>query len=86
VIGTILSAVHGVCWEVAGVLEGETKEMTKKRKLDEEQKIRPRKPKAEEQDKRQADSPRTETTGLASLQQLIGDRAVQRLLAQRSGA
>jgi len=46
VIGTILSAVPGVCSEVVGVLEGEIKEMARKRKLDEKQKTRPRKPSA----------------------------------------
>jgi len=59
--------------------------MARKRKLKEEQTTRPRKPKAEEQAKRQADSAGTETPDLASLQQLIGNRAVQRLLAPRSG-
>jgi len=51
----------------------------------EEKKARIRKPESEEPAKRHANGSGAEVSGLASLQQLIGNRAVQRLLAQRSG-
>lgn len=51
----------------------------------EEKKARIRKPESQEPAKRHANGSGAEVSGLASLQQLIGNRAVQRLLAQRSG-
>ena len=51
----------------------------------EEKKARIRKPESEEPAKRHANGSGAEVAGLASLQQLVGNRAVQRLLAQRSG-
>ena len=44
-----------------------------------------RKPVQREQAKRQADGPEVRSPGMAGLQKLLGNRTVQRLLAQRSG-
>jgi len=59
--------------------------MTKEQIPFEEKKAKIRKPESEEPAKRHANGSEAEVSGLASLQQLIGNRAVQRLLAQRSG-
>jgi hypothetical protein len=63
----------------------EGKSMTKEH-IPSEEKALTRKPEHTEPDKRHASDPRVETPGLVNLQQLIGNRAVQRLLAQHSGA
>jgi hypothetical protein len=51
-----------------------------------EKKARRRKPKDKEQAKQRPAGHEMAGPGLASLQQLVGNRAVQCLLAQRSGA
>lgn len=58
--------------------------MAKEQILSEEKKARIRKLESKEPAKRHANGSGAEVSGLASLQQLIGNRAVQRLLAQRS--
>lgn len=59
--------------------------MTGERIPKEDQASKVRKPSVEKKPERQAENPRAEIPGLARLQQQIGNRAVQRLLAQRSG-
>ena len=59
--------------------------MAKEHTVSEEHKTRARKTETGERDKRHAESSAAETSGLVRLQQKIGNRAVQRLLTQRSG-
>lgn len=59
--------------------------MTKEQMLD-EQKVKPRKAEDRDQEKRRPTGQEMTQPGLAGLQQLVGNRAVQRLLAQRSGS
>ena len=51
----------------------------------EEGAVKARKPSAEKKSERRAEAPQAEMPALAKLQRQIGNRAVQRLLAQRSG-
>jgi len=59
--------------------------MTKEHMPGEEKTVKKRKPQKVEPAKRHAGDSGAEASGLAGLQQLVGNRAVQRLLAQRSG-
>jgi hypothetical protein len=59
--------------------------MSTERMAKEEGAEKVRKPSAAKKPESRADNPRAEMPGLARLQQQIGNRAVQRLLAQRSG-
>lgn len=59
--------------------------MSKEQMAAEDRMTKKRKPEEQEAAGRHAHEPGTETAGLAGLQQLVGNRTVQRLLAQRSG-